>query len=364
VVRVVVPERGAMAYGSGALVAARGQHGLVLTNWHVVRGATGPIHVHFPDGFYSRAVVLRADRDWDLAALRIARPRVRPIALANRAPQPGEPLTIAGYGSGQYRVATGRCTQYVSPGTNLPFEMVEIAAGARQGDSGGPILNRRGELAGVLFGSALGRTTGSYCGRVRRFLDTLPPDALPEVPPQTPTMIAQRNAKSPSPHSGPGSEPARGPAAKPTSPPAGTGSVSVPGAPLVAGATPHSGRGQSSRSGHADPKPGRRSAVVGDLAEFDLPQAGPAYPHDAAAEQRRTHPGHTAPRSPSQDGWVAASEAPQSPALAQVPGRGSDQPVAEVGPSTFDQVKTVLAAVGLFALLFHGLRALSIADAA
>jgi hypothetical protein len=57
----------------------------------------------------------------------------------------------------------------------FPFEMVEVAVSARQGDSGGPIFNSKGELAGVLFGEGNGRTSGSYCGRVRWFLSTMVP---------------------------------------------------------------------------------------------------------------------------------------------------------------------------------------------
>ncbi|HEY2892860.1 MAG TPA: trypsin-like peptidase domain-containing protein, partial [Pirellulales bacterium] len=94
-------------------------------------------------------------------------------SLANEAPRPGDVLTIAGYGSGQYRAASGRCTQYVAPGTKFPFEMVEVAVSARQGDSGGPIFNEQGQLAGVLFGEGHGRTSGSYCGRVRWFLTSV-----------------------------------------------------------------------------------------------------------------------------------------------------------------------------------------------
>ena len=55
------------------------------------------------------------------------------------------------------------------PVTNVK-EFVELAATARQGDSGGPILNERGELAGVLFGQSDGRTIGSCSSRVRTFL--------------------------------------------------------------------------------------------------------------------------------------------------------------------------------------------------
>ncbi|HID75308.1 MAG TPA: serine protease, partial [Planctomycetaceae bacterium] len=173
VVRVITQDRGGHSYGSGALVAVLRNCGLVVTNWHVVRDAAGKIVVVFPDGFSSPATLLGADRVWDLAALAVWCPQVEPIRLATQPPRPGDVLTIAGYGPGWYRAATGRCTQYVAPGPNQPFEMVELSVAARQGDSGGPILNARGELAGVLFGAAGRTTTGSYCGRVRRFLDAV-----------------------------------------------------------------------------------------------------------------------------------------------------------------------------------------------
>lgn len=172
VVRVTAQESDGMAQGSGTLVDVRDQLALVVTNWHVVRDATGPIHVVFPDGFQSAARVLQVDRDWDLAALLIWRPRVAAVPLASTAPRPGDQLTIAGYGPGSYRAVPGRCTQYVAPSTRHPYEMVEVSTMAREGDSGGPIFNDRGELAGVLFGSGGGTTAGSYAGRVREFLKT------------------------------------------------------------------------------------------------------------------------------------------------------------------------------------------------
>ena len=182
VVRVMVPERNATSHGSGTLVDTHDRYGLVVTNWHVVQDATSTIMVVFPDGFQTGARVLKTDRDWDLAALAIWRPRVQPVPIALQPPQPGETLTIAGYGSGNYRSVSGRCTQYVSPGGQLPYEMVEVAVRARQGDSGGPIFNQRGEMAGVLFGSGSGRTSGSYAGRVRQFLSTVwPPAELPNA---------------------------------------------------------------------------------------------------------------------------------------------------------------------------------------
>jgi hypothetical protein len=178
VARIVAPGNNSMSFGSGTLIFAGDDYGLVVTNWHVINEATGQISVHFPDGFYSPATIQKVDRDWDLAILAIRRPpNVQPVALANEPPRPGERLTIAGYGSGDYRAASGPCTQYVAPGMDFPFEMVEVAVSARQGDSGGPILNDKGELAGVLFGEGNGRTSGSYCGRVRWFLTSVVPSA-------------------------------------------------------------------------------------------------------------------------------------------------------------------------------------------
>ncbi|MEX2308691.1 MAG: serine protease [Pirellulales bacterium] len=176
VARIIVAEKNCTAFGSGTLVDVRDQYGLVVTNWHVVRDARGPVEVSFPNGFRSHARSLKVDSNWDLAALVIWRPPIEPVKLAKQPPRPGDPLTIHGYGRGQYRIATGRCTTYYAPRLNYPLEMVELDVEARQGDSGGPIFNHRGELAGVLFGAGQGTTLGSYAPRVSNFLATLAPD--------------------------------------------------------------------------------------------------------------------------------------------------------------------------------------------
>jgi len=194
VARIIVPERDGTSLGSGTLVDVTGDYGLVITNWHVVSDAAGVITVVFPDGFRSAAQLVKTDRVWDLAALAVWKPNATPVPLAAAPPQPGEPLTIAGYGSGDYRAAAGRCTQYVAPDVNQPYEMVEVGTAARQGDSGGPIFNSRGELAGVLFGAGHGTTSGSYCGRVRGFLESVLPGAESA---SDATMIAARESPRP-----------------------------------------------------------------------------------------------------------------------------------------------------------------------
>ncbi len=196
VARITAVEGKAVSQGSGTLVEVRGQRGLVVTNWHVIRDAKGPVVATFPDGFRSAATILKVDKDWDLAALLIWRPNATPIAISAIAPRPGDVLTIAGYGSGDYRAVTGRCTQYVAPGRRMPYEMVELSAEARQGDSGGPILNEQGQLAGVLFGAGSGTTSGSFCGRVRWFLNS----AWPADQPQEADILVSIPANRPNTH--------------------------------------------------------------------------------------------------------------------------------------------------------------------
>jgi len=315
VVRVMAADRDGFSLGSGTLVAVSDHHGLVATNWHVVRDAAGPIVVAFPNGFRSAASVLKTDRDWDLAALAIWRPNVEPVPLANLPPRPGEPLTIAGYGSGQYRMITGRCTQYVSPGRHQPFEMVELSAPARQGDSGGPIFNSRGELAGVLFGTAAGQTSGSYCGRVRTFLTSVRDDFFRLRP--NPAMYAQQPVASPEPT-------ANSPSAAAASPVA---AANVPSAANVAAANPQPGLVSPGRQGT-----GNRSSPP----PAAIPYGGP--------------------------GWAEAPAQPatEEPLVSLQTVQPADPYVPE--PSTlWNDAKNYLAAIGVGAILFHAFKFLTFA---
>ncbi|MDZ7620648.1 MAG: serine protease [Patescibacteria group bacterium] len=338
VVRVIVQDESGRSHGSGALVASTDSLGLVLTNWHVVRDAAAPPVVVFPDGFQSGATIAKVDRDWDLAALVIWRPHVAPIALASAVPRPGDPLAIAGYGKGQYQVDTGRCTQYLSPGRHHPYELVELAASARQGDSGGPIFNDRGELAGVLFGSAFGRTTGSHSGRVRQFLAPLWHDFYQQRPDAN-TMIATRpplgdstqpnrpvaSIPAPAQAARPAPGLTAGPSPTPTVPP-GAGGVrptAVSTAPSFAGVHAPIAPSQQGFSPGANPATG--GSYVGTEGTF-----GP---------------------------WVSATDA-MSPDAMSPDAMSPDVGLPDPMPSRSEQLKTILAVIGILALVFHGVRLL------
>jgi hypothetical protein len=306
VVRVVVPEGRSTSLGSGALVAVNDQYGLVVTNWHVVRDGSGTATVIFPDGFRSAATVVRADRDWDLAALVIWRPRVGPIPLAADRPQIGEPLWIAGYGRDSYRMAGGQCTHYLSPGGGLPYDMIELSTGARQGDSGGPILNQRGELAGVLFGAAWGRTSGSHCLRVKQFLDPAL-DRFDSLGADDAARIARRDPM--------------------VSPPGGSSrDVAVPAATIPFGPST------------LEP----RKPTTTPNTEPAAQSGGLWTPQDNA-------------------GWAAASPrvAPSVSTAQHAPARTNDRPQRATAPSgAWEQGKTLLAVIGVLAICFHVLRRL------
>jgi hypothetical protein len=288
VVRVTSIDHDGASLGSGVLVAVNQTHGLIITNWHVVRDSAGTILVSFPDGFTSGARVLKTDSTWDLAALVIWRPNVAPVPLATAPARRGDVLTIAGYGRDSYRAISGYCTEYLSPGDNQPGELVELDVAARQGDSGGPIFNTRGEVAGVLFGSNdsffTGQyTLGSYCGRVRQFVAAVGSDF--QRLPVNPAMVARQ---------GP-------PVAQP-----------VPAVAIAA----------------AEPPP----------PNYYPPPTTSAPP----PVYRQTEPATKPP--------AAAA----TPAVAQPAAVATLSP----GPDRTEQIKTILAAIGIFALLFHGIRLL------
>lgn len=197
VVRVVAFDNKGQSLGSGSYIGNYGEYGLILSNWHVIDKTKGLVHIHFPNGFSSFGAVMHADKLWDLTLVAVSRPpqSVPRLLIAATVPQPGDSLWIAGYGAGSYRLANGRCVRYMAPeipqDNSAPlYEIIELSASARQGDSGGPILNSAGELAGVLFGSDMVHNTAGSCNkRVNLFLEQAR-TKLTQLPPYPETYFA------------------------------------------------------------------------------------------------------------------------------------------------------------------------------
>ncbi len=192
VARICCIERfGIRCYGSGTLIYSDAERAVVLSCAHLFGRTAERIVVAFPNGRQYTARLLAIDRQWDLAALAIDPPGVKPVELARSYPRPGQLLRSCGYGSaGRYWCNTGRVLGYTRTAATNTYETLVLSGLARDGDSGGPVFDQEGRLVGVLWGTDGRRVVGTYCGRLRQFLrrllPSLPGVEAPQVPAQLP----------------------------------------------------------------------------------------------------------------------------------------------------------------------------------
>ncbi len=181
-----------LATGSGTLIDAGRR--LVLTNYHVVEenprvtiyfpeyrdGRPIPERTHYTDRAKRlgvRGKVIALDKGADLAVIQIdAVPEgVKAIAVAARSPEPGELVhsignagksgALWGYVNGTVRqVYRKKWQAALSKTKTAHFEarVIETDTPTNPGDSGGPLLNDKGELVGVTQGGALNASLVSF----------------------------------------------------------------------------------------------------------------------------------------------------------------------------------------------------------
>lgn len=167
----VMNERGReRTFASGSVVETDDEGAIVVTAGHLFREYTGRVTVQFSDSETCAAELLDVDEQHDLAALRVDAGKRAALSIATQPPRPGDALTSCGYGpDGRFAVSRGQALGYVSL-DGRAADVLELSGAARQGDSGGPILNAAEELAGVLFGTDGKRVDGAHCGTVREFI--------------------------------------------------------------------------------------------------------------------------------------------------------------------------------------------------
>jgi len=156
------------AVGSGFIYDAEGH---VVTNNHVVEGGVA-FYVFFIDGSSFRAELVGSDPDTDLAVLRIVSDGVdislRPLRLGDSSELRigetviaiGNPFELTGSVTVGVVSQKGRLLSssrgYLIPG------IIQVDAAVNPGNSGGPILNLRGEVVGVA--TAIESMTGQFAG--------------------------------------------------------------------------------------------------------------------------------------------------------------------------------------------------------
>ncbi len=147
--------------GSGFIVSA---DGVILTNAHVVQGAS-EVLVKLADRREFKAKVLGTDAQTDIAALKIQAEHLTPVKLGNsKALRVGEWVLAIGSPYGFENTVTAGIVSATSralpDGTYVPF--IQTDAAVNPGNSGGPLINMRGEVIGI--NSQIYSRTGGYQG--------------------------------------------------------------------------------------------------------------------------------------------------------------------------------------------------------
>ncbi|QDZ16023.1 MarP family serine protease [Humibacter ginsenosidimutans] len=139
--------------GSGWVEA----HGVVVTNAHVVAGASSVQVIGQDDRIYD-ATVVAFDSQRDVAVLRVPDLQA-PVLRQGSSLVAGAPAVVAGYpGGGPYTLGSARVrAELEAAGTDIyqrnavVRDVYSLRAVVRPGNSGGPLFDDSGEVVGMVF---------------------------------------------------------------------------------------------------------------------------------------------------------------------------------------------------------------------
>lgn len=137
--------------------------GYVLTAYHVVQGSQR-LRVTLSDRSQLNASLVGFDEYRDLAVIRVASSRSNfpTLSFANATPSRTEALLAIGNSKGSFLAARNgnlrALNQELAPG--FPQGLISMNLRLAPGDSGGPVLNRKGQVVGVAV--AVGRDQNGF----------------------------------------------------------------------------------------------------------------------------------------------------------------------------------------------------------
>lgn len=148
--------------GSGWVVTA----GLVATNAHVIAGHDST-RILAPNGQTLSARPVYVDAANDIALMRVRDLDARSLATSTRDDR-SQPVALLGYPKNGVLTATagtaGASRTVLSPdaygGGTRPRVVVPLRGAVRPGESGGPVVDRRGRVVAMIFGGTRDRKGG------------------------------------------------------------------------------------------------------------------------------------------------------------------------------------------------------------
>ncbi|ABP53189.1 S1C family serine protease [Salinispora tropica] len=152
-VRVAGPD--GTSEGSGFIATTDGH---VITNDHVVAGATGQAMVIFNDGSVAPAALVGQDPESDIAVIKVAKEGLRPVAFGDSEALAvgdpvlaiGSPLSLANTVTAGIISALDRTMQAGEPGgPTRYYAAIQTDAAVNHGNSGGPLVDGAGRVIGV-----------------------------------------------------------------------------------------------------------------------------------------------------------------------------------------------------------------------
>ena len=137
--------------GSGFIIS---QDGYIVTNYHVVKGATA-VKVTLYDGATYDATVIGGDSDYDVAVLKIDATGLSPVTLGNSEDvNVGDTVLAIGNPLGELTFSMSQgivsCCDRAINVDGTPFNMIQVDASINPGNSGGPLVNLYGEVVGIV----------------------------------------------------------------------------------------------------------------------------------------------------------------------------------------------------------------------
>ena len=137
--------------GSGFIIT---EDGYVVTNYHVVRGASS-VQVTLYNGDTYDATVIGGDRDYDVAVLKINASGLQPVTLGESADiNVGDTVLAIGNPLGELTFSMSQgivssCDRAINV-DGTPFNMIQVDCSINPGNSGGPLVNLYGEVVGIV----------------------------------------------------------------------------------------------------------------------------------------------------------------------------------------------------------------------